>query len=138
MSALLEKLFMCQRHQLIRWGKPFGMIGIGLGLLFCLVSILGLYSIERKVKPLLEDNHTRSNKMLLLMDDADELRSYALRSHEQMQIVESKLLGMVGTSVACLFFFGMVFVSHGVLSLRARELAMESKPADHEAPSNGG
>ena len=114
------------------------MIGVSFGLLFCLVSILGLYSIELKAKPLLEANHTQSNKILLLMDDVDELRSYALRRHEQMQIVESKLLGMVGTSVACLFFFGMVFVSHGVLSLRARELAMESKSADHDVPSNCG
>ncbi len=98
------------------------MIGIGFGLLFCLVSILGLFSMELKLKPLLEDNHTQSNKILLLIDDVDELRSYALKSHKQMQIIESKLLGLVGTSIICLFIFGTAFVSHGVLSLRAREL----------------
>ena len=133
MAALLEKLFMYQRHQLIRWGKPVGIIGIGFGLLFCLVSILGLYSMELKLKPLLKDNHTQSNKILLLIDDVDELRSYALTNHEQMQISELKLLGLVGTSIICLFIFGTVFVSHGVLLLRARDLAIESKSAEQDA-----
>jgi hypothetical protein len=136
MTALIEKIFMCQRHQLIRWGKPAGMMGIGFGLLFCLGSILIIYTMELKLKPLLANNHTQSGKILLQIKDVEELRSYALKVHKQMRITESTLLGLTRTVVIFIFSFGTVFVSYGVLSLRARELAMESKSGDQFVDDN--
>lgn len=137
MNDVIDKIFMCQRHQLIRWGKLAGRIGIVFGLAFCLVSVLGLCSMEIQLRPLLKENHSQTNLILHQINDIEELRSYALSSHAQMQSMESKLLSLVGTSIVSIFFLGMCFVSHGVLSLRARKLAMDLKAAEQFSAEQG-
>ena len=134
MPKIIEWLFMLQRHQLIRWGRPASVVTIGVGLVAIFAALYGAWFTEARLEPLLASNRALDRKNITSIAKIEDLRAYSLRSQERYASVEGGSIRLIGCSLVALASLGVFSLSYGVLYLRARQLALE---VDQAKSSNG-
>ncbi|MES2660649.1 MAG: hypothetical protein V4689_18635 [Verrucomicrobiota bacterium] len=133
MSPTLQKIFMLQRHQLIRWGSFGGYLSTGLGVLLIIASIPGFLVLDSQLKSLdalLEEMIKRERQVIESRESLDELKTFAIKASENRRSDSRQLIEMsrnaIQVSVFWLALIGMLLFSLGILLLRTKELAVEA------------
>ena len=142
MQRHIETIFMCQRHQLVRWGKFSGYLGIGFGLVLCLTSIVAFFILVPILTHVQLVKDDRTERIVLGAKGAEELRWYAMQNQYHAQRVQLRLLDSFRAFAIVLSGAAILLISYGVLSLKARELAIamnkaeQATSADRHQPSD--
>jgi hypothetical protein len=139
MSPIIQKIFMLQRHQLIRWGTVNGVVCVTLSILFIVASIL-LYAVFNwQFRGIQAQLHQRANIERQVIDSRetmDELKSIALKVSEDHQKSLIDLSEMSLSAIQLSLFFmailGIQLFGYGMLSFRAKKLASEANPSLRE------
>lgn len=139
MSPVIQKIFMLQRHQLIRWGSINGVIFVTLSILFVVASILLLPIFNWQFKEINVQLHEKAKLERQVIDSTtnmDELRAYALKvssDHKKSLIDLSEMsLTAIQNSLLLTAVLGLQFFGYAMLSFRAKKLALESDPSLRE------
>ena len=136
MRRFVEWLFMLQRHQLIRWGRPCAVFTIGVGLACVVAALCGAWFMEARLEPLLSSNRDLDRKNITSIANIEDLRAYSLRSQERYASVEGGSIRLIGCSLVAVASLGVFSLSYGVLYLRARQLALEVDQAERSRASD--
>ena len=142
MHPTLQKILGLQSHQFIRWGTTFGRVFIATGLLLGLMTFGGFRLIANK----LHEAKSNAVKADLIasrgvesIEDIAHLRKFSRLIVEKSASSTQALMGLVLAALKYGFIFaagfGAMCVLHGMLLLRAKELAME---AGADESSRGG
>jgi hypothetical protein len=124
MCRFVEWLFMLQNRQLIRWGRSGGRVMISVGVCAVAVALGGTWFMEARMKPVVAKTRELDRKRIASIATIENLREHSLRSQERYASAEGELLRLVGGSFILMASTGLISLSHGLLYLRARKLAL--------------
>lgn len=132
MPLILQKIFMLQRHQLIRWGTTSGYLGVVSGLLFMVIAVTGMVVIPSKLaqaEARTADSRKHERSVILNSRNFEELRSFTLEGNGYNASMESIYWESIGEMIQCVAIIlagaSVLAVGYGLLSLRMKELATE-------------
>jgi hypothetical protein len=133
MSPVLQKIFMLQRHQLIRWGSVIGYLCTGIGVMSMIASIFLLQAFNSKFEEIderLHDNAKLERQVIDSKKSMDELITFTLKSSEDRKntLLDLSEMSLSAIQLSLLLFalLGFLLLGYGILSLRAKELALEA------------
>ena len=143
MHPTLQKILGLQRHQLIRWGTTSGRVFIATGVLLGLIAFGGFRLIANQ----LHEAQSFAVKADLIasrgvesIEDIEHLRKFSRVIIEKNASSTQALMKLVWAALkyGCIAYAGLgaMFLLHGTLFLRAKELAAVPLQAE-EAPERG-
>lgn len=92
MSPILQKIFMLQRHQLIRWGKFSGYATLVTGIFSILTAIFCFIWMTAKMTHLeskTSEGRRQERQIAQSLDSIEKLRSFAIENSEYFEKMES-------------------------------------------------
>lgn len=139
MAPIIQKILMLQRHQLIRWGTVNGVICVTCSILFVVASVLMFLVFKwqfREIHAQVHENAKIERQFIDSKENRDELRAYALKAtedHQKSLIDLSEMsLNAIQNSLFLMAVVGLQFFAYGMLSFRAKKLALEADPSLRE------